>query len=160
MTQPFRDQPKLAKSVHTINKILTGLVFLAYPLLLGYLLRARERTLYLSIVVPLDGFIIVSFMRRIINRPRPYEKFGFSPAIPKDTKGRSFPSRHVFSAAVIAVTFLVQGEPALVGAGVFLLLCALMLGVLRVLSGVHYISDVLGALVCAGIGWASYCILL
>lgn len=160
MTQPFRDHPKLAKSVHICNRILTGLALILYPVLLVYLLWQRAETLYLSVVVPLDGFIIVSVLRKLVNRPRPYEKFQLPPVIPKDTKGKSFPSRHVYSAAVIAVTFLVQNESWLMEIGILLLVCACALGVIRVISGVHYISDVLAALVCAGIGWVSYCIWL
>lgn len=160
LTQPFRENPKLAQSVHRANQILTGLVFLAYPLLLIYLFWEHRRMRVLSVLVPLSGFLAVSAVRRLINRPRPYERFGLPPVIPKDTRGKSFPSRHVFSAAVIAATFLVQGEAFLTGAGVGLMITALALGAIRVLSGVHYVSDVLAALVCAGIGWASYYIWL
>lgn len=160
MTQPFRSHPKLAKSIHIINRLLTILVFLAYPALLIFLLLEKSKTLYLSIVVPLDGFILVSAFRYFYNRPRPYERFGIAPVIPKDTSGKSFPSRHVFSAAVIAVTFLVQPQAFLVGIGAALLIVSLLLGTIRVISGVHYISDVAAALVCAGIAWASYGILL
>ena len=156
MTQPFRDNPKWAKSIHILNKLLTGLVFASYPVLLLYLLWNRSNALYMSIVVPLDGFLIVSAFRYLFNRRRPYERFDLAPVIPKDTKGKSFPSRHVFSAAVIAGTFLVQSEPVLVLWGMILMIAALLLGVIRVLSGVHYISDVVAALVCAGIGWVSY----
>lgn len=160
LAQSFRNHPKLAKSVHIFNRVLTGIVFTAYPLLLLYLAAEREKTLYLSVIVPLDGFLIVSFFRYLINRQRPYERYDFIPTIPKDTKGKSFPSRHVFSAAVIAVTFLVQRNPALVGMGAGLIIVALTVGVIRVISGVHYVSDVLAAWACAGIGWAAYAVFL
>ena len=68
MTQPFRDNPKLAKSIHILNKLLTGLVFASYPVLLLYLLWNRSNALYMSIVVPLDGFLIVSAFRYLFNR--------------------------------------------------------------------------------------------
>ena len=160
LTQSFRNHPKLTKSVHIFNRVLTGMVFAAYPLLLLYLAAEREKTLYLSVIVPLDGFLIVSVFRYLFNRQRPYERYDFKPAIPKDTKGKSFPSRHVFSAAVIAVTFLVQRNPILVGLGVGLSVAALIIGVIRVIAGVHYVSDVLAAWACAGIGWIIYAIFL
>lgn len=160
LAQSFRDHPKLAKSVHILNRILTAAVFLAYPALLLYLAAERERTLYLSIVVPLDGFLAVSVFRYLFNRPRPYERYDFTPAIPKRTAGKSFPSRHVFSAAVIAVTFLVQKNPAAVGVGAALAAVALAMAVIRVISGVHYVSDVLAAWACAGIGWIAYAVFL
>lgn len=156
MTQPFRAHPKLAQSLHMGNQLLTGLVFVSYFALLFYLLINRSGMLFPSAAVPAGGFFAVSALRVLCNRRRPYEKFGLAPVIPKETKGRSFPSRHVFSAAMIAVTFLVQNEPLLAQTGAVLMILALILGVLRVISGVHYISDVAAALVCAGIGWASY----
>ena len=48
--------------------------------------------------------MVVSVSRKIINEPRPYEKYGVPPVLDKDTSGKSFPSRHVFSVFVIAVT--------------------------------------------------------
>ena len=66
----------------------------------------------LSIIVPLVGFVAVSVFRYIVNRPRPYEKFDMPPVIPKDTHGRSFPSRHVFSAFIIAFTVLICSPAA------------------------------------------------
>lgn len=147
MTQPFRDNPKLAKSLHIANKILTGMIFAAYPLLLIWLFIRRDPGLLRGILIPLDGFLAVSVFRAMVNRRRPYEKFQTSPIIPKDTKGKSFPSRHVFSAAVIAMIFLIQ--PGFLGAGIFLMVCAAALAVIRVVSGVHYISDVAAAFVFA-----------
>ena len=56
----------------------------------------------------------------------------------KETKGKSFPSRHVFSIAMIAMTFLRVSLPLAV---LFFVLTAL-LAALRVLGGVHYVRDV------------------
>jgi membrane-associated phospholipid phosphatase len=130
----------------------------SYLLLLAWLLWRRDARLFQTIAVPLDGFIAVSVLRRLINRPRPYEKFKTTPVIPKDTKGKSFPSRHVFSAAIIALSFFFV--PQVWGVGVFLLICAFLLALLRVLSGVHYPSDVLAGFVaagvCAGVAWCLF----
>lgn len=138
MTRPFRDFPKRARVLHKINKIVTALIFAAYPCLLLWLLLNRDLRLVKAVCVPLDGFIIVSVLRAVLNRPRPYEKFELPPVIPKNTKGHSWPSRHVFSAAVIAFVFL-WVNPA---AGILFLLLAVLLAVIRVVSGVHFISDV------------------
>ena len=136
MTQPFRDNPKRAGVLHTVNKILTAIVFASYPCLLAVLFFRKDGRVLEAAGVPLAGFIVVSVIRILVNRPRPYEKFQIPPVIPKDTMGHSWPSRHVFSAAVIAFTFSVE-------AGTVLLIAAAALAVIRVLSGVHYISDVL-----------------
>ena len=151
MTQPFRDNPKLAKSLHICNRILTAVVVMAYPILLLEMLLRKDMAIVKTVFVPMDGFIVVSVFRYLVNRPRPYEKFQMQPVIPKDKKGQSFPSRHVFSAAIIALTFLTMPEYWLVGG--ILLGFAAILAVIRVISGVHFISDVLAGFACAAIAW-------
>lgn len=149
MTQPFRDRSKLAKSLHIANKLISGCIFLSYPLLLLCLFFQKSPFLIKAILIPLDGFILVTVFRGLISRKRPYEKFGVLPVIPKDTKGKSFPSRHVFSAAVIALTFLQLPQAAWIG--ILFFVFSVILAGIRVVSGVHYISDVLAALVWAGV---------
>lgn len=68
MTQPFRDDPKRARALHRANKILTVVIFVAYPCLLLWLLWQKDMRLYKVICVPLDGFIIVTVVRAWINR--------------------------------------------------------------------------------------------
>ena len=81
---------------------------------------------------------ILTVVRAWINRKRPYEIFELPSVIPKDTKGHSWPSRHVFSAAVIAFTFWFVC-PAV---GIVFLLMTVAIAWIRVVSGVHFISDV------------------
>ena len=120
MTQPFRDDPKRARALHRANKILTVVIFVAYPCLLLWLLWQKDMRLYKAICVP------------------PYEIFELPSVIPKDTKGHSWPSRHVFSAAVIAFTFWFVCPAA----GIVFLLMTVAIAWIRVVSGVHFISDV------------------
>ena len=147
MTQPFRDYPKRAKSLHICNRILAAVIFVSYPMLLLWLFAEHDAFLIRAVCVPLFGFLAITAVRYLINRKRPYEKFGVAPVIPKETRGKSCPSRHVFSAAVIAVVFLMV--PALFFVGVIFLVFAAALAVIRVISGVHYISDVIIAFACA-----------
>ena len=81
---------------------------------------------------------ILTVVRTWINRKRPYETFELPSVIPKDTKGHSWPSRHVFSAAVIAFTFWFVCPAA----GIVFLLMTVAIAWIRVVSGVHFISDV------------------
>ncbi|MBE5888966.1 MAG: phosphatase PAP2 family protein [Lachnospiraceae bacterium] len=147
ITQPFRDNPKMARGIHMANKICTLSMYLAYPLLILYMFLMRDAYVARVIMVPLDSFIILSVFRYFVNRPRPYEKFELPPVIAKDTKGKSFPSRHVFSAMVIAMTFLLASPWSWLG--VLFVVVAVLLAIVRVLSGVHFISDVV-----AGAGFA------
>lgn len=155
MTRPFRDNPKWAKGLHILNRLCTGGMYLAYPVLLVYLFFTGDSAWIRAFFVPAISFVLLSVVRKGINRKRPYEKFEMPPVIPKKTKGNSFPSRHVFSSAIIAMTFLlVSPWPWL---GVAFLGLTIILAAVRVLSGVHYISDVLAGIVvavlCAIIGY-------
>ena len=151
MTQPFRENPDMAKGLHIANKICTGVMYLAYPCLLVYLFFFGKFSSYLSfwkaLLVPAVSFVLLTVVRALINRPRPYERFEVAPVIPKDTKGNSFPSRHVFSASMIAMTFVMHSP--WIGVGLAFLVVSILLAVVRVVSGVHYISDVI-----AGIAFA------
>ena len=82
--------------------------------------------------------------------------FEAAPVIEKDTKGKSFPSRHVFSAFIIAFTAGCY-NPAAGGA---LAVCGTLLAVTRVLGGVHFIRDVAaGAAAGIGLGLAGFILL-
>ena len=132
MTAPFRENNRAARKLELINKICTYLVFITYPVYVLYL-------------------CFTASFRYIVNRPRPYEKFDMPPVIPKDTHGRSFPSRHVFSAFIIAFTVLICSPAAspLWFTGILLVVLAAIIACVRVISGVHFISDVVGAFVFA-----------
>lgn len=152
MTQPFRDNPEMAKGIHIANKVCTSVMYVAYPILLVYMyFNAGKISSFFQfekvLFVPAVSFVLVSIFRKLINRPRPYEAFDVSPVIKKDTKGHSFPSRHVFSATMIAMTFLLHSPFFLLGVLFFLL--SILLAVVRVVSGVHYISDVVAGVIVA-----------
>ncbi len=89
-------------------------------------------------------FVIVSIFRRVINAPRPYELYDFYERKPKEKRGLSFPSRHVFSAFIIATVSASVSIYLSVG----LFLVGFALAASRVLLGIHFIRDVVaGALV-------------
>ncbi len=89
-------------------------------------------------------YITVTVMRRLIKAPRPYELYDFYDAPPKNKRGQSFPSRHVFSAFVIA-TLSCVASPWL---AVALFVLGACLATARVLLGIHFIRDVVaGALI-------------
>ena len=93
-------------------------------------------------MVPAAAFVVGTALRAAINRPRPYTKYGFVPLFPKDKTGQSMPSRHCFSAAAIVAAAFTVWVPL----GVAACLLAAVVAVTRVLTGVHYPSDVLAGL--------------
>ena len=122
-----------------IYKILPVFVFIAYPILLVYVLFNRIDCLLRCITVPLGVFITVTLIRKFLNFSRPYEQLEITPLFPKETKGKSFPSRHTACASVIAMTFLYVNIPI----GIIFLSVAVLIAASRVAAGVHYPRDVI-----------------
>lgn len=141
ITRPFRENPKMARGIHIANRMCTSIMYAAYPLLLIYMFRQQEAALVRAVLVPFISFVVLSVFRYLVNRKRPYEVFEMPPVIKKDTRGKSFPSRHVFSAMMIAQTFLFLSPWNWLG--LLFTAVALLLAAVRVCSGVHFISDVI-----------------
>ena len=144
MTQPFRDHPNMAKGIHMANKACTLIMYVSYPCLLLYLLMTKNVFFVRVLLVPAISFVLLSVGRKVFNRPRPYEVFDVPSVIKKDTKGKSFPSRHVFSACIIAMTFLLASPWTWIG--LVFMVVTIVLAIVRVVSGVHFISDVIAGI--------------
>lgn len=152
-TRPLRAHPRLTRLMLRGNTVLTGIVYAAYPLLLAVLLYQRDARLLECLLTPAISFAAVTVFRDRLNRPRPYEALDIRPLIHKNTRGHSFPSRHVFSSAVISCTFWYIAPPL----GVLLLVITALLAVIRVLGGVHFPRDVIaGFLIGLAAGWIGF----
>ena len=153
ITQTLRNDPEKTKRVVNMNQLLTGVVFMVYPLYMAVLYGEKDPKLLKVILVPAISFVLVTIFRKIVNAPRPYEKFEIPPVIDKDTKGKSFPSRHVFSVFIIAVTIF-YSHP---GPGIVIGLIGVAMAIIRVLGGVHEVRDVVAGavigLVCGILGF-------
>lgn len=145
---PLREHPRAKNFILAANKALTYLGYAIYPLLLVILAAEGDSFFGRALAVPACCFVAVSVLRKLVNRARPYETLDIDPVIHKDTHGKSFPSRHAFSMAMIAMTWLYWC--ALVG--IALLALSLAMAIVRVMGGVHYPSDV-----CAGVLIAALC---
>ena len=110
-----------------------------------YLMFAGDRRIIRAVLVPAACFAVVTVLRPLIGKQRPYDRYGAPPVgAYKPGKGKSMPSRHTASAAAIACAIAyVFPHPAVIVC--MALLCALI-GGLRVLSGQHDLDDVLAAL--------------
>lgn len=145
------------KSIYSLlNIAITGITVIIYVICISFLFRQGDYLpLTKAIVVPLFGYIVCTVLRAVINAPRPYEKDGVENLLNKKTTGKSFPSRHVFSIFVIAMTSFYY-IPIF---GIILFVLGVMLAALRVLSHVHYVRDVVcGAILAIAIGSLLYLI--
>lgn len=147
MSDYFAENKIRSTTIKTLHDILPALMYVFYPLQLFYLLFTKgfvnEQFLRFTFV-PLGVLIAISILRIIINAPRPYEKFDYTPVVRKATKGKSFPSRHTTCAFIIAMAFLYLD----IRLGVVMLIIATLIGFTRIFSAVHFIRDVIwGAII-------------
>ena len=152
----FRARPAALRLLVLANKLLPALVYLSYAALLGLLVLRRDPRFWRALTVPAAVFCGGTLLRAKLNFPRPYEVYHTPPLTPKDRAGQSFPSRHMFSAAVIAVCGLWLWPPV----GYALAAVTLLLAPARVLAGVHFVRDVAaGALLGGVLGWIGFYLL-
>lgn len=135
---PLRARPAATHTLLAVNKLLTYAGYVAYPLLLVLLAVQESPLLARCVVVPAALFAAVSAFRRAVNAPRPYEALDIVPLISKNTRGKSFPSRHTFSFFTIAAAWWLYAPVV----GCVLMIAGAALGVVRVLGGVHFPRDV------------------
>ena len=149
--------PKLSAFLKISSHIISLIFVLFFAAVLGVAVYNKSYVDSVIIAVTaLVGYLAVTLIRRLIDAPRPYELYGFYEIKPKDKRGRSFPSRHAYSAFCIATLGFTLGS---ILAPIMLVL-ALALSVCRVLTGIHFIRDVAaGALIGAVSGAIGICIL-
>ena len=139
------ERRRLVTVIELVDCFLVCITALVYLFLLVASLFSDDLHLTLFLlIIPGAPFVAVSLLRRVINAPRPYEIYDIPDLKPGRHRGRSFPSRHAFSA--FAIGTLVLGFLPVGGA--LLLLCGVLLSVARVLLGRHFPRDVIaGAIV-------------
>lgn len=142
--------PTLLFLLRSFNRLMTVAMPLVYLILLvaTYLQLGLGKQVVVYLLVPATGFVILSLFRKKINHLRPYETWNISPLLDKDSSGQSMPSRHVFSATIISMACLHASLPV----GLACLLFSALLGLVRVLGGVHYPKDVFVGYAC-GLMW-------
>ena len=138
----FRARPAALRALGYAQKISVLGVYLVYGAVLAVTLWQRSGQFWRVLAVPAAVYVLGTLLRAAINRPRPYEALNFTPLFPKDTKGQSMPSRHCFSAAAIAAAVWYVLPPL----GAVLAVLAVIIAVSRVVTGVHFVSDVLAGL--------------
>ena len=146
----IKNKPFLLSLLRTFNRFMTVVMPMIYLTLLAttYLQEGLGKQVLIYVFIPASGFVILSFLRKKINAPRPYEEWDIKPLLDRDSPGQSMPSRHVFSATIISMACL----HASLTMGAICLTLSAFLGLVRVLGGVHYPKDVLVGYAC-GLVW-------
>ena len=146
----IENKPFLLSLLRTFNRFMTVVMPMIYLTLLAtiYLQEGLGKQVLIYVFIPASGFVILSFLRKKINAPRPYEEWDIKPLLDRDSPGQSMPSRHVFSATIISMACLHTSLTM----GMICLILSAFLGLVRVLGGVHYPKDVVVGYIC-GLVW-------
>ena len=146
----IENKPIFLRLLRTFNRFMTVVMPMIYLTLLAitYLQQGLGKQVGIYLFIPASGFVILSFLRKKINAPRPYEEWDTKPLLDRDSPGQSMPSRHVFSATIISMACL----HASLTMGMICLTLSAFLGLVRVLGGVHYPKDVVVGYIC-GLVW-------
>ena len=143
----IENKPILLRLLRTFNRFMTVVMPMIYLTLLAttYLQQGLGKQVLIYVFIPASGFVILSFLRKKINAPRPYEEWDIKPLLDRDSPGQSMPSRHVFSATIISMACLHTSLTM----GMICLILSAFLGLVRVLGGVHFPKDVVVGYICA-----------
>ena len=143
----IENKPFLLSLLRTFNRFMTVVMPIVYLTLLTtiYFREGFGKQVLMYVFIPASGFVILSFLRKKINAPRPYEEWDIKPLLDRDSPGQSMPSRHVFSATIISTSCL----HASLTMGMICLTLSAFLGLVRVLGGVHFPKDVVVGYICA-----------
>ena len=143
----IENKPIFLRLLRTFNRFMTVVMPMIYLTLLAttYLQEGLAKQVGIYLFIPASGFVILSFLRKKINAPRPYEEWDIKPLLDRDSPGQSMPSRHVFSATIISMACL----HASLTIGMICLTLSAFLGLVRVLGGVHFPKDVVVGYICA-----------
>lgn len=145
----LRKHPAFLRFLLFMNKALTLLFMFAFVAIgaYGVILQAKEKAfdgweLVVLFGAPLACLALVALLRFLFPRRRPYNPngAGIVPFLEKKMDEKSFPSRHLASAFVIA-TVICAVSPI---AGVVLYMGGLFLGYIRFALGLHYPTDLIG----------------
>ncbi|MDD8049055.1 MAG: phosphatase PAP2 family protein [Thomasclavelia sp.] len=135
----------IKSTIYFLSRFCPWMVGVFYALFVLKIYLDYQQVLVTLLCKPVIVFILTSLLRMSINRPRPAEYYGFSPIDEKRLKGRSFPSIHVAVALSIAFVVLNYGP----NMGLLLSALAVIITCTRLLTGVHYISDIIASILIA-----------
>ena len=147
----YHAHPTAKEALKLGNIFVSWLFVLAYAITIFNVVQGQSllpRDFAWFLFLPMLCLVEVSLIRLGFDRPRPYSEdgAGIEPLIKKNNgNGKSFPSRHIAAAFVIATVIISN----FLLAGVFLFVMAAVLAYIRFAAGLHYPSDIFFG---AGIG--------
>ena len=132
----------LHRPIKFINAVSPQIMMVLFYGLMPILVLMRDVRVIAFAACPLIELVLVTKFRDKIDRPRPFDVLDVTP-LEQHSSGHSFPSLHCSSSFVITAS-LFYIHPIL---GVIGLIVSIFVAVSRLLSGVHYPSDILAGII-------------
>ncbi|MFN2341207.1 MAG: phosphatase PAP2 family protein [Halanaerobium sp.] len=105
-----------------------------------YLIYNSDPRIQIFIVIPAAVYLITKLIPFLYNRRRPFAEFSLKSLI-KQRADHSFPSTHAASSLIISLAFLNISLEL----GLLLIFLAILTALSRIMVGVHYPTDIIGA---------------
>ena len=135
---------QFSKLVVLITKYSSKIFSAVYISAVIYLIYNGDFRIKAFILIPAAVYLTVKVIPFLYNRRRPFADFSLE-ALVKQRSDHSFPSTHAASSLIISLVFLSINLQL----GVLMIFMAVLTAFSRIMVGVHYPSDILGAWVTA-----------
>ena len=122
----------------------SGLIWIIITLLLLMFKKTRKIGILSAIALIEDLLICNVFLKQIIKRMRPYDRYSDLTRIIAKQPDYSFPSGHSAAAFASAMVIFKNGDKKM---GIPALALAILISASRLYVGVHYPSDVIGGII-------------
>ncbi len=128
---------KLAVFITKFSSKFFSIIYLAVGAWLIYSSDPRIRTF---ILVPAAVYLTVKLIPILYNRRRPFAEYGLKNLV-KQRQDHSFPSTHTASSLIISMVVLNISLEL----GILMIVLAVITALSRIMVGVHYPTDIIGA---------------
>lgn len=132
--------PFIKSCVYFASKFCPWMVAIFYSLFLLKIVIESQTGFYLLFIKPFVVLLITVLLRILIDRPHPIQKYDLKPIDDKKRIGI-----HTSLAISIALTVIARGP----NMGLLLSALAITITCTRLLTGVHYLTDILASILIA-----------
>ena len=139
------NHPFIKSLTHFLSRFCPYMIAIFYILLFLKIFLNHPLNLFILTAEPLAVTSITIILRIIINRKRPAERYNFKPIDGSKKTGHSFPRIHVATSVSITLAVLRYGP----NMGLLLSVLSITITIARLISGAHYISDIIASIIIA-----------
>jgi len=111
-------------------------------------IRFNHRVIYITAMTLILAFFFDQIISYIIARPRPFVDYPLIHTLPLNYDSTSFPSSHTLNLFAVSLSVYLLGFRKY---GAFLVIFAVLVGISRIIGGMHYPSDIICGIFVGGL---------